>query len=70
MNITPIPLLTPTVSGDCYEPVILTRNKVVAEATGKKKKKKSMKRYKKEHTKPEMLLWLINSQIGKYNLQD
>lgn len=40
MNITPIPLLTSTVSGDCYEPVILTRNKVVVKATEKDKYEK------------------------------
>lgn len=47
MNITPIPLLTPTVSGDCYEPVMLTRNKVVVKATEKKKKKSLWKGIKK-----------------------
>lgn len=28
MNITPIPLLTSSVTGDCYDPVTLTENKV------------------------------------------
>lgn len=44
MNITPIPLLTSTVSGDCYEPVILTSNKVVVKATEKEKYEKVLNR--------------------------
>lgn len=35
MNITPIPLLTSTVCGDCYGPVTQTGNKVDVKATEK-----------------------------------
>ena len=44
MNITPIPLLTSTLSDDCYELVIVTGNKVVLKATEKDKYEKVVNR--------------------------
>lgn len=59
MNITPIPLLTSTVSGDCDDPVTLTENKVDVNVSDKNKYEKVVK------GTPNLSIsemWLLNSQ--------